>query len=890
MKHIKRIISLCLILSICISGIQVSADNIYTEQSLEIESVSGTEVYKVLNIDNRTYMSASDFGKITRYQYKESSDSVQYTLGNKLVSVSKKKGKLSLPMQNYSAKCSKTVSYNGNTYIAMDEMLPWLNVECSIADNKLIVTSDAVSIWELTNVLTNNFKTYKFNLYEDLGGTKASSVGLAAAMLFDTIVNVRFDKLIPVGDSIFDPDGSLYDRNCYRDLYIDMATEDALISSQAEKVIKKVFEINGNIGTIEEAFGVDAKEISQYGDSYLAEFGIDEEHSNKLDFLTNDWLEAREALNGAYKASKYFNPFKILKSYETALHTTNEYRDYLKDITYDDKQNNVMQTAVREASLRLDESKGAVISAFIDLGYELVVGKTEDTYKKIIEIAFDGKSWSSMFLYLDLANIFYSTIVPVTDGMSEMSKFIIYSNVSDYSWDKACEYAGKELTQNNIAFMCQSYMASLKSSKKAFEGMQTLFDSKAFGFSMFGNNDGLMNHRIEPAEKMLAQLALTSSCRENDSTDNKEKKKKKIKELLKKIQFNTTRNTDNKNHDLKQYGGTWYGYGTDSAENVTGEVPLTFLSEKEILLCDEKYILIDRDTALSESCYEDSSGQPVLKSLLTFGKDSNGELALESYEIRTTTGKYDWQKPGGQNSQSMCFYRQSTRGNYQDFVRLGSKERTLSVLRNSKKVWQDFGRMPDIPESEVIIHSVNDDSVRFSLELYRTDGFENINGTLRDDGRIYFKNISGAVTGSISGYIDVYGYLNRMFEYTRISVCITDSTHPYVEQNYKFNFDNNADKALLNDSATIQKTKTMSESEAQEKLEKWLGDLGTWVAGEDNVLVCDGIYNCNGKEYYQFRLRGWVYDHSTTLTWYVISVDGSEMFEGQCSNGYLEKF
>lgn len=555
MKHIKRIISLCLMLCICISGVRVGADNRYTEQSLEIESVSGTETYTVLNVDNRIYMSAADFGKITRYEYKEDSDNVLYTLGDKVVSVSKHKGKLSLPRQNYSAKSSKTVSYNGNTYLAMDELLPWLNVECSVADNKLIVTSDAISMWELTAVLRNNFETYKFDLYKDLGETNASSVGLVAAMMFDTILNVRFDRLIPGGGSILDPAGSLYDRECYRDLYIEMATDDTLASSQAEKVIKKVFEINGNIGTIEEAFGVDAEEIRQYGDSYLAEFGIDEELSNKLDFLTNDWLEARKALNDASKVSKYFNPFKILKSYETALHTTNEYRNYLKDITYDSKQNSVMQTAIREASLRLDESKGAVISAFIDLGYELVVGKTEDTYKKIIETAFEGKTLGSIFLYLDVAKIFYSTIVPVSDGMSEMSKSIIYSNVSDYSWDKAYEYAGKKLTQDNIAFMCQSYMASLKSSKKAFEGMQTLFDSKAFGFSMFGNNGGLMDYRIEPTEEMLAQLALTSSCRENDSTENKDKKAKEIRELLKSF-IKVNDNTDTYNY--KNHLGTWY--------------------------------------------------------------------------------------------------------------------------------------------------------------------------------------------------------------------------------------------------------------------------------------------------------------------------------------------
>ncbi len=555
MKHIKRIILLCLILCICVSGVQVSADNNYVEQSIEIESVSGTEIYTVLNIDNHTYMSASDFGKITRYEYKEDSDNVLYTLGDKFVSVSKKEGKLSLPMQNYSTKCSKTITYNGSTYIAMDELLPWLNVTCSVENNRFIVTSDAISLWELTDVLINNFETYKFDLYKDLGETTASSVGLAAAMLFDTIVNVRFDKLIPVGDSIFDPAGSLYDRDCYRDLYIDMATDDTLLSAPADKVIKKVFEINNNIDTIEEALGIDEDKLSNQGDQFLLDLGVGAETMGDYATLSKSWRGIRKALSTVSKAPNYFNPFKILKSYETVLHTTTEYRNYLKDITYDSKQNSIMQTAVREASIRLDESKGAINSYLIDLGHELVVGSTEDTYEKIIKTAFKGKSWGSIFLYLDLANIFYSTIVPVTDGMSEMSKFIIYSNVSDYSWDKAYEYSGKELTQDNIAFMCQSYMASLKSSKKAFEGMQTLFDSKAFGFSIFGDNDGLMDHRIEPTEEMLAQLALTSSCRENDSTENKDEKAKEIQKLLSSPILKE--NEQSTEFNTEQYMGLW---------------------------------------------------------------------------------------------------------------------------------------------------------------------------------------------------------------------------------------------------------------------------------------------------------------------------------------------
>lgn len=83
---------------------------------------------------------------------------------------------------------------------------------------------------------------------------------------------------------------------------------------------------------------------------------------------------------------------------------------------------------------------------------------------------------------------------------------------------------------------------------------------------------------------------------------------------------------------------------------------------------------------------------------------------------------------------------------------------------------------------------------------------------------------------------------------------------------------------------------SLNENEAKEKLEEWIGNLGTWVAGEENVLVCDGLQICEGKEYYQFRLRGWVDNHATTLTWYVISKDGTDMFEGQCINGTLDRW
>lgn len=125
-------------------------------------------------------------------------------------------------------------------------------------------------------------------------------------------------------------------------------------------------------------------------------------------------------------------------------------------------------------------------------------------------------------------------------------------------------------------------------------------------------------------------------------------------------------------------------------------------------------------------------------------------------------------------------------------------------------------------------------------------------------------------------------------------LCVVAKVYSMAGAEYYWNTINLSDYQLLpnySDKASllVQKGK-ISENEAKAKLEEWLDDLGTWVAGEENVLVCDGIYECNGKEYYQFRLKGWVFDHTTTLTLYVISADGTEMFEGECSNGYLDKY
>ena len=112
---------------------------------------------------------------------------------------------------------------------------------------------------------------------------------------------------------------------------------------------------------------------------------------------------------------------------------------------------------------------------------------------------------------------------------------------------------------------------------------------------------------------------------------------------------------------LKEYSGTWYGYGTDSTEAVTTGRTLTFPGGSRIEFNGEAFVLIDKDVAESVSDYDSSSGKQDSKIILVFGRDGNGEHALESYMINKSDRK--------QLSESMYYYRQTSRSNYQDFIK-----------------------------------------------------------------------------------------------------------------------------------------------------------------------------------------------------------------------------
>ena len=82
--------------------------------------------------------------------------------------IQKGSGTMQILALRYQGKISRIVSMNGQTYLPMSELLPWLNVTVEQDDETaaLRITSDSNSLWEYVGDTAN----YKFNLYQQMQG------------------------------------------------------------------------------------------------------------------------------------------------------------------------------------------------------------------------------------------------------------------------------------------------------------------------------------------------------------------------------------------------------------------------------------------------------------------------------------------------------------------------------------------------------------------------------------------------------------------------------------------------------------------------------------------------------------------------------------------------
>lgn len=141
---------------------------------------------------------------------------------------------------------------------------------------------------------------------------------------------------------------------------------------------------------------------------------------------------------------------------------------------------------------------------------------------------------------------------------------------------------------------------------------------------------------------------------------------------------------------LEKYNGTWYGYGTIGNEYVNSPKTLTFLDASRFIFNEESYIMTDEYTAEKIAPYK----RDDIKTILEFGTNGQGGLALRGYDIKKSDGSCA--------SQLMDHYREGTKPDSYTFIKgaEGSKatSKPSSLKSNTAK---DNRPQQKTPESEV---------------------------------------------------------------------------------------------------------------------------------------------------------------------------------------------
>ena len=190
-----------------------------------IVSDGNTRTYNVIVTDSDLYLNAEDFSEITRYDLTINNDEeIRFALGSKAVYFQPNTKEYHVTQGDvvYPYTYSGTIQKEGNYYLPMSEVLPWLNTNTSVDNGRLIICNDSYSFWEL--------RGSNIGLFDLTGidtGSNWTAAGLVALNVFDNFVNVRWQRFVPmiVADSRYERTHTLYDVERYNDCLINLASD-----------------------------------------------------------------------------------------------------------------------------------------------------------------------------------------------------------------------------------------------------------------------------------------------------------------------------------------------------------------------------------------------------------------------------------------------------------------------------------------------------------------------------------------------------------------------------------------------------------------------------------------------------------------------------------------
>lgn len=170
-----------------------------------------SKLFTVIEKDGEIYSTVDDLRWIfekhvnsegkQRFVLTENETNFVFNLGEKYVMFSKEDKKIVVDPVSYSQDYSGTLVHEGKYYYPLSEILPWMNVECSVDNGMLVVKPDMKSVWEISKEIKQD--NYQFNILNELGDSTSTAAALVAANVIDgffAVFSLDIDRLIIVDD------------------------------------------------------------------------------------------------------------------------------------------------------------------------------------------------------------------------------------------------------------------------------------------------------------------------------------------------------------------------------------------------------------------------------------------------------------------------------------------------------------------------------------------------------------------------------------------------------------------------------------------------------------------------------------------------------------------
>lgn len=532
-----------------------AAENDLTPSSIQIIATS-TESDEPREFDgywsgSDFYLAAEDYAKITRYSYEEGSNAVRFKLGMKDILIQKGSGTIQILALRYQGKISRIVSMNGQTYLPMSELLPWLNVTVEQDDETaaLRITSDSNSLWEYVGDTAN----YKFNLYQQMQGFTGGTTSLKAIMVTDVVSHVRWDAMFK---SAIDTDISRYDTTIYQDVFYEYSKElfdpdlGYMLADKTATVWDTAQKINKKLDSVEEMFDIDENAIILKIDDVLREQYLTEQFGSAVGFL-RQFSELRKAITKLSPVHPFLMAaLDTMKKFDAATKTGTEYRDFLGYISTGGaghslvgQQNTPFTLGLDDAAQFYQSTRYSVEGLYMEVAVErfgnYMKSHITDIYGSIGDalVAVAQENGADFVPYVSIVKGIgsgFDLLLPdLSKGFSEMRKMPVYADVAETMWRVSQALLQQDMTAENVAYICQSQMMSLILSKKCYSAFRDVNNGKLF-FDDTAKN-AIQTNQIDPINTLLAELSLTNSCRVNDSIEGKDEAQTNIKTILQSV-------------------------------------------------------------------------------------------------------------------------------------------------------------------------------------------------------------------------------------------------------------------------------------------------------------------------------------------------------------------